>query len=219
MGEGMQEEGWVVCRVFKKKNHSHKTLDTTPIINSSWSMITTINSCNEGTLEQMLQSIGTPFRRNQFPDADNNRRFLKLPSLHDSPNSSSRTQNCYQSLHVQMLGQEIADPGSINQSETSIGVQDWAALDRLVASQLNGHNEASKQLSSTFNHDDDSGMSPFCCPADDDQLVQLPQQRLSYSSATRPYGTATHDYQNECDLWSFARSSNDQLCHISDVSV
>ncbi|KAL0377211.1 UNVERIFIED_CONTAM: NAC domain-containing protein 43 [Sesamum calycinum] len=219
MGEGMQEEGWVVCRVFKKKNHSHKTLDTTPIINSSWSMITTINSCNEGTLEQMLQSIGTPFRRNQFPDADNNRRFLKLPSLHDSPNSSSRTQNCYQSLHVQMLGQEIADPGSINQSETSIGVQDWAALDRLVASQLNGQNEASKQLSSTFNHDDDSGMSPFCCPADDDQLVQLPQQRLSTSSATRPYGTATHDYQNECDLWSFARSSNDQLCHISDVSV
>ncbi|KAL0373869.1 UNVERIFIED_CONTAM: NAC domain-containing protein 43 [Sesamum radiatum] len=217
MGEGMQEDGWVVCRVFKKKNHSHKTLDTTPIISSSWSMITTINSCNEGTLEQMLQSIGTPFRRNQFPDADNNRRFLKLPNLHDSPNVSSRTQNCYQSLHVQMLGQEIADPGSINQSETSIGVQDWAALDRLVASQLNGHNEASKQLSSTFNHDDDSGMSPFCFPADDDQLVQLPQQRLSSSS--RPYGTATHDYQNECDLWSFAKSSNDQLCHLSDVSV
>ncbi|KAI3449309.1 hypothetical protein Pfo_005974 [Paulownia fortunei] len=149
---GMQEEGWVVCRVFKKKNHSHKTSDS---------------------------PISTP-----------------------CPNSSCRNQTCYQPLHVQMLGEEISDPGSIYQSETSIGIQDWAALDRLVASHLNGQNETSKQLSS-FTHNNDSGMS-FCCPPDgnpdDDQLVH-------------------QDYQNECDLWSFARSSNDQLCHLSNVPI
>ncbi|KAI3444350.1 hypothetical protein Pfo_001015 [Paulownia fortunei] len=213
MGEATQEEGWVVCRVFKKKNQCCKTLGS-PI--STTSSITGISSCDEGSLEQMLKYMGTPFRRNQLPGDDNNRLFLKLPSLQESPNSPCRSHTCYKPIHVQMLGEEIVD-----QSETGSGLQYWATLDRLVASYLNGQNETSKQLSG-FNHDDLSGMSTFCCPVDDnhnsDQLPQSQQQRSSSSSSARDYGS-NQDYQNEGDLWSFVRSLNDQLCDLSNVPV
>ncbi|KAE8708669.1 NAC domain-containing protein 12 [Hibiscus syriacus] len=46
MGEGPQEEGWVVCRIFKKKN-PHKTLDN-PISSS-------LSALNEGDLEKILE--------------------------------------------------------------------------------------------------------------------------------------------------------------------
>lgn len=63
----VQEEGWVVCRIFKKKNHYKKTFDNSPKISASSSMITTerlmIDSSynDEGTLEQILhQHMGRP---------------------------------------------------------------------------------------------------------------------------------------------------------------
>lgn len=211
--EGGQEEGWVVCRVFKKKNLGHKSSDGPPI--TTWSS-SSINSCNEGTLEEMLQSIGTPSRRDhELLDSDSNsRRFSKLPGLYStSPNSSScRTQqtNCYQPVHVQMFGEEISDhiPAAfLSHSE----IQDWAALDRLVASHLNG-DAASKQLpTTTLSHDniDSRLMTPFV-----DHDAQPQHQR----SSTRRYAvtTAAHDYQGEGDLiWSFAATSNDQMCDVS----
>ncbi|KAG8391994.1 hypothetical protein BUALT_Bualt01G0245500 [Buddleja alternifolia] len=206
MGEAMQEEGWVVCRVFKKKNHcSNKTYGGSPTSTTSPIAVISSSSCDEGTLEQILQS----FRQNQqLPLDDINRRFFKLPSLQEEiPNcSSSRAQPL-------ILGEEIEDPGPLYQPES---FQDWAALDRLVASHLNGQNDTSKQLSG-LNHDDDhdSGMTTtLCCPVDH-QLTQLQHQKSLSSSSTRPYG-ANQDYQNECDLWSFAPSSDDQLCHMSN---
>ncbi|KAM7472351.1 hypothetical protein LguiA_010534 [Lonicera macranthoides] len=72
MGEMLQEEGWVVCRIFKKKNHYKKTFDNSPNISASSSMITCdavtterlmIDSTynDEGTLEQILhQPMGRP---------------------------------------------------------------------------------------------------------------------------------------------------------------
>lgn len=199
MGEGGQEEGWVICRVFKKKNHTQKTPQGSPIISTTtWS----INPCSEaGTLEQMLQSINndnTQSRRNQFLDAENNsRRFLKLPSLqYDSPNP----------VHVSMLGDD-----EVSELETGIGIQDWAALDRLVASHLNGPTETPKTVPSFMS---------YCCP-----LVNGDQLHKSSSTSSRGYGVGGNvDYdQNEGGdlIWSFpgASSSNDQLCHLSNVPI
>ncbi|GFQ00548.1 NAC domain-containing protein 43 [Phtheirospermum japonicum] len=209
------EEGWVVCRVFMKKNQ-HKSLltDHRSGISITPPMITTtttnywptmIDSCNDdqGTLEQiMLGSMGCENHQ------DNNRQFLKLPSLqHDrtiddihhiiSPNDSS----------------SCADA-----DDDQSGIQDWAALDRLVASHLNGQ---------TYNNNNSNG-SKQVSNNDDGQLMmavhQLASPSSSSSSAMRRIApTSTHQemiyHQNNeyCDLWSFARSSNDQLCHLSNV--
>lgn len=184
MGEGGQEEGWVICRVFKKKNQ--KTAEGSPMNSTTWS-VASLNPCNEagaGTLEQMLQSINdTQSRRNHFLDAENNnRRFLKLPSLYDSYQPTA-------AVHVAMLGEDddLSDhPTFVSDSE----IQDWAALDRLVASHLNGPTHS-----------------------DQDEMV-----RLQPNKSTRPYA-AGNDYQNEAHLWSFPASSNDHLCHLSNVPI
>ncbi|KAL6004222.1 hypothetical protein ACLOJK_004769 [Asimina triloba] len=56
IGESGQEDGWVICRVFKKKNH-HKTPDIpsdSPIQGDDQTQILG-RSCSDGALEQVLQ--------------------------------------------------------------------------------------------------------------------------------------------------------------------
>ncbi|KAK4344989.1 hypothetical protein RND71_035165 [Anisodus tanguticus] len=125
MGESTQEEGWVVCRIFKKQN-DFKSLET---INSSTSHL-------------------------------------------DSPNSSTS-----------------GDPKSIN---CEGGLNNWIAVDRLVASHLNG------QTINNYNHD----------------------YEHQYNSNVVGADSTNHDYQEECDLWSFSRgSTNDSLCHVSNGMI
>ncbi|XVF72947.1 hypothetical protein PTKIN_Ptkin12aG0161400 [Pterospermum kingtungense] len=238
MGEGTQEEGWVVCRIFKKKNH-HKTLDS-PISSSSLITAETRNhmfsSCNEGALEQILEYMGRNCKEDS--EANNSGRFLrpietaisngyrdsfmKLPSL-ESPNSNS-SQNCYQPMMTDNEGSitnqvSTGDPNSVYQNDS--GLTNWAALDRLVASQLNGQTETSRQLA-CFN---DNNM-PYCTSSTDDHHgLQLPALRSSSISSNGSYHGNTHDYNSEIDLWSFTRSSSlslsssDPLCHVVNASV
>ncbi|KAA8516222.1 hypothetical protein F0562_019401 [Nyssa sinensis] len=241
MGEATQEEGWVVCRIFKKKNY-HKTLDSP--MSSSLTISETgtsqwFSSNDEGTLEQILgpEHVGKTCKEED--EANNSKRFLrpietgvnngliercmKLPNL-ECPNSMITSQTCYQQIHHdQMLRENDAanivtnqmfsgDPNPDYHPETSFN--DWAALDRLVASQLNGQTETSKLLSSSFS-DPSMAITALCspCDGDDAQHIQLLQPQSSSSSSNRPYHT-TQDYNNEFDLWSFSRSSADQLCQM-----
>ncbi|KAJ9681040.1 hypothetical protein PVL29_020105 [Vitis rotundifolia] len=229
-----QEEGWVVCRIFKKKNH-HKTVESSSPMSSSSITAETrtqlLNSSDEGALEQIFQHMGRTCKEDNN-EANNTRRFLrsidtvinngstlhdrfmKLPTL-ESPNSTS-SQNCYQPIHVQMIPENEAapiTPHPVYHLDTGLN-DDWAALDRLVASHLNGQTDTSKQLA-CFN---DPSM-PFSSPTDhNDHDSQLLQPRSS-SSTTRSYHP-TQDYNTEIDLWSFTRSclqSSDPLCHISNT--
>ncbi|XP_039025221.1 NAC domain-containing protein 43-like [Hibiscus syriacus] len=206
MGEGTQEEGWVVCRTFKKKNH-HKTLDDHPI-SSSLSSDTRnhmFGSYNEGDLEQMLEHM----RQNCNEDgiANNSLRFIrpietdpdsfmKLPSL-ESPNSTS-SRNGYRPMMMLDNGGSITNQVSGNESRLT----NWAALDRLVASQLNGQTETSRQLA-CFN---DTSMA-YSNPSTDHQHHDLQLPAVQYNS--------------EIDLWSFTRSSSssDPLCHVVNAGV
>ncbi|KAK7275433.1 hypothetical protein RIF29_16550 [Crotalaria pallida] len=114
MGDGGQEEGWVVCRIFKKKNHL-KTLDS-PLassISGEGRRSHLFDSCDEGALEQILQQMGRgggckeenyeannynfgryasrPFDTGIINNNNGNyrdNRFMKLPSL-ESPKSTS----------------------------------------------------------------------------------------------------------------------------------
>ncbi|XP_075669195.1 NAC domain-containing protein 43 [Castanea sativa] len=237
MGEASQEEGWVVCRIFKKKN-LHKTLDSP--MSSSFTAETRsqmFDSCNGGALEQMLQYVGNgkeeemneakssartylrPIEtgmKNGYPE-----RFMKLPSL-ESPNSTS--SQCYyqHNIHPEMIieneGSSVTNPNSVYNQMDSAALTNWAALDRLVASQLNGQTEASRQLA-CFN--EPTNTMPYCSTDHDLQFSTL---RSSSSSSNRSYHP-TQDYNSEIDLWSFARSSSsfsssdDPLCHVSNAPV
>ncbi|KAM1019614.1 hypothetical protein ACFX13_041690 [Malus domestica] len=258
MGEAAQDEGWVVCRIFKKKN-LHKSLSS-PILSTTTSSITTetrsgqslFDSCPEGTLEQILQymertckeeeneayinNISTRFNLQPINTGISNttnhngfhERFLKLPTL-DSPNSTS-SQDCYQpNIHEEMMvtekNNDQVSPFTDNHQNMDYnahhmdsGLTSWEALDHLVASQLNGQTEASRQLAcfssdphNTIVYDND----------DHDHELQLPSTlRGSLSSSNKSYHPTHHYNNSEFDLWNFDRrsaslSSSDTLCHVS----
>ncbi|XP_061353281.1 NAC domain-containing protein 43 [Gastrolobium bilobum] len=300
MGDGGQEEGWVVCRIFKKKNHL-KTLDS-PLassISGEGRRSHLFDSCDEGALEQILQQMGRGSCKEENYEANYNYgrfgnrpyetglnnnnnggyhdRFLKLPSLESPKSTSMESQQNNNTDHnndvnnnnnnnngyhpiipVEMATDNegsftthhvnsAADPnmvhhpyeassssmvvGSGGGGSSSIGLTNWVALDRLVASQLNGQTETSRQLA-CFN-------DPTMVYCTNDHDLQLPTLRSSSSSsststhtravaaaAAATYISPTQDYTtSEIDLWNFARSttsllsSSEPLCHVSNTSV
>lgn len=153
-------------------------------------------------------------------------RFMHLPRL-DSPtippvaiNSPSFDQDrsfksCYQSYDEMLTENE---PSSTNQGNGTFDISsvhdnksgqlnDWVTLDRLVASQLNGQVETSKQLSCFTDPNESFGLSPD----DDMQLSHLHPHRSNQANS--------QVYSSENDLWSFTKSSSpsssDPLCHLS----
>ncbi|KAK8554578.1 hypothetical protein V6N13_093561 [Hibiscus sabdariffa] len=248
MGEGNQEEGWVVCRIFKKKNH-HKTLEN-PISSSLGEKTRNHMFSNEGALEHILEYMGrtckedgeanngaaaSRFLRQPMEISVNNNgypdTFTKLPSL-DSPNSTS-SQNCYQLMmteheagsHINQVGGGGGEFNSVYHHNDSGGLTNWAALDRLVASHLNGgQTETSRQLA-CFN---DQPMAATYCNTSttDNQDLQLPTVGSSISTNRTYHGTQQDHYSNEMDIWSFTRASSSSLsssdplcCHVVNASV
>ncbi|CAL0318018.1 unnamed protein product [Lupinus luteus] len=252
MGDGGQEEGWVVCRIFKKKNHL-KTLDS-PLASSisrEGRRSYLFDSCdNEGALEQILQEMGRGTCKEENYEAKNynygnynDNRFMKLPSL-ESPKSTSMeghddANNGYHPIiPVHMVTENEGsftihqDPNMFHHnpleasSSSSMmvgsgGLTNWVALDRLVASQLNGQTDQAFRQLVSFN-------DPTMGYSISDHDLQL--LTLSSSSNTRvaisPAGGAafishTQDYTTDIDLWHFPQStsSSEIICHVSNTSV
>ncbi|CAN6710698.1 unnamed protein product [Malus baccata var. baccata] len=254
VGDAAQEEGWVVCRIFKKKN-LHKILSTTTSITTETrSGQSLFDSCPEGALEQILQYMGRTCKEEENEAYINNNsarfnlqpintgisntsnhngfheKFLKLPTL-DSPNSTSSQDCCQPNIHEGMMVTENNNnPVSpftdhhqnmdYHAHHMDSGLTNWAALDRLVASQLNGQTETSRQLA-CFNITD-----PYDND-DHDHELQLPSTLRVPLSSSNTYH-ATYDYNNrEIDLWNFDRQSSplsssdtrDTLCHVSNGPI
>ncbi|XP_041003772.1 NAC domain-containing protein 43-like [Juglans microcarpa x Juglans regia] len=226
MGEAIQEEGWVVCRIFRKKSH-HKTLDS-PSISSITAETRTqqmFDSCDEGALEQILQYMENSSKELEkdsksgtiFQPIDNAgmkhcyqyERFMKLPSL-ESPNSSCG-KNHYQLINnPEMIAENDkglvikqvseTDPNLDYKMDSAPAVTNWAALDRLVASQLNDQlPEDFKQLVSF----DDPNMGYCTHDHHHDDHLEFPTLRSSSSSINRFYHVPRQDYNSEIDLWNF----------------
>lgn len=256
IGEPAQEEGWVVCRIFKKKNHHKTPVLESPVVLTSCSMVTAEStrgnqrlagsiSDEEGTLEKILQYMGRTCMEeteaNQrltaiFPtplDSATNSslcdRFMKLPSL-ESPIKSSNTNAhaCYEPITIQLPPRGVGGDGDSTDDacialsqmsnvvtgrdnyQTESGLSDWAVLDRLVATHLNGQNETAKQLSSCFDCDPTTNSTGtavplLCSPGQDLQLQQQLRSMPSSSSNNRAPYHDIRDYHSECELWSFAR--------------
>lgn len=274
MGDGGQEEGWVVCRIFKKKNHL-KTLDS-PLGSGEGrrSHSHLFDSCDEGALEQILQQMGRGCKEESSYEGNynnnnnsnsnssmnygrlvrpfDNERFMKLPSLESPKSTSMESQHNnngdkndgYHPIIPVEMGTDNegsfathqhqvsgADPSMVHALEVGSGgggLTNWAALDRLVASQLNGQTEASRQLA-CFN-DPTIG---YCTTDHDLQLPTLrssstPSSTSAHSRLHAPpasYINPTQDFTSEIDLWNFTRStssllaSSEPLCHVSNTSV
>ncbi|KAL5171551.1 NAC domain-containing protein 43 [Glycine soja] len=285
MADAAQEEGWVVCRIFKKKNHL-KTLDS-PIASGEGRRSHMFDSCDEGALEQILQQMGRGCKEESSYEGNYNSygrfamglnnggggyndRFMKLPSLESpksasmenhhntnnncnnnmkSNNNNNNNNNGYHPIIPVEMGTDNegtftthqvsgGDPNNNNNNSNIVhplevgsgggGLTNWAALDRLVASQLNGQTDASRQLGCAFN---DPTM--YCTSVDHHDLHhQIPTLRSSSTSAnTRPspapafINPPTQDFTSEIDLWNFSRStssllaSSEPLCHVSNTSV
>ncbi|RZC89282.1 hypothetical protein C5167_030973 [Papaver somniferum] len=79
--EGIQEEGWVVCRVFKKKNHQKSVdgpVNNNNSISSSSMMISKTQllnstSSSDGALDQIIHYLGRTCKQ----ESENNTRFLR----------------------------------------------------------------------------------------------------------------------------------------------
>ncbi|KAJ6338271.1 hypothetical protein OIU76_007861 [Salix suchowensis] len=226
MGEAAQEDGWVVCRIFKKKN-LNKTLDralsSSPITADTRNQ-TLSSSCNEGSLVQTPHYMGSSCKEEN--EADNSARylwpietainyvhhdrFMELPSL-ESPNSTS-SLNFYQPMVTENEG-SIANQVSY---PLDSGLTNWVALDRLVASQINGQTETSTQ-SACFPNDP---TITYYTPTDLHHDLQLPTLHSSFSFPSNRSYYEAQDYNSEMDLWNFSsRSSADPLCHLSNTSV
>ncbi|GLU17603.1 hypothetical protein SLE2022_339630 [Rubroshorea leprosula] len=239
MGDSMPEDGWVVCRVFRKKNYQ-KTLES-PKSSSPFTSIDSKMLCsdNDGVLDQILHYMGRTcktenesFSNMNISNSTNMRmlassgegtgeglheRFMHLPRL-ESPTLPCLP--CYQSID-EMLP-ETEPLSSVNQGggchaasghnnkTKSTGLNDWVALDRLVASQLNGTNEVETLKQLPCFGDPNAVFSP--CHEDD---VHLSHLNLHRSNPTAQV------YSSENDLWSFPKSSpspsssSDPLCHLS----
>ncbi|TKY61204.1 NAC domain-containing protein 43 [Spatholobus suberectus] len=238
MGDTAQEEGWVVCRIFKKKNHL-KSLES-PSAPSSVARETRrschlFDSCEEGALEQVLEQMGKGYKEENYNSASSataHDKFSKLPSL-DSPkyitaNKDNKQNNdnnngYHPVIPVEMVTESEGYLFTMGASSSSMvigggssGLTSWETLDRLVASQLNGQSEVSRQLG-CFSSDPTMG---YYCSGEHD--LQFPTF-LSSSIATTPHTMAatpmTQDYNSDIDLWNFVRSTTPEpLYHVSNTS-
>ncbi|CAI0441829.1 unnamed protein product [Linum tenue] len=252
--QGGSEEGWVVCRVFRKKNYQ-KSLESPRSGSSSANnnnnnlhhhashiiMTPPPARCggddDNGVLDQILTYMSKQQQQHDCKAENsfaNNTRFMHLPRL------VADYENQQQHYHQQSFGDVTTENNNNNNNvnnnnnnneascctnhgtgfdATGSGhdnkhgrvmmmssqqqvVNDWTALDRLVASQLNGHLHDEVDLLNDGDDDD------FIDGGDDDG------GRIGHHHGV---GSGMH-----VDLWSnFGKSetspssSSDPLCHLS----
>ncbi|XP_009607557.1 NAC domain-containing protein 43-like [Nicotiana tomentosiformis] len=233
------EEGWVVCRVFKKKNY-HKALESP---HQSSSAVSIMNSRtliqkpnNDGVLDQILMYMGRSSCKQQdheskhninlvnninnihlddhhmqinsnssFINTNSGTRFLHLPGLENHHSPTNNMDDDVSSLQLIQQDCSFGHENMLTETEpcSGAGPSDWVALDRLVASQLNGHVETSNNNLYFPLHNNGLQLRTNRRPNDEDDAFSQSQ--------------AAHD--DDVEFWSYARSSSsspsDPLCHLS----
>ncbi|GMH22812.1 hypothetical protein Nepgr_024655 [Nepenthes gracilis] len=178
------EEGWVVCRVFKKKNYQKALENSTKNFSTSVDLKTHfLNSSNEVALQQILSYMSNTCKQ---------QGFMHLPQLDSLTfDQDSAFDSCYESIGGS--DENTTEPCAAKQggegcNSGSPGLNDWVTLDRLVASQLNGQAaEATKQLP-CFADPDDHIMCLCLSPEDHDchNDTRCPHPESASSSSLDP---------------------------------
>ncbi|WOK95202.1 hypothetical protein Cni_G03909 [Canna indica] len=218
MGEGAtQEDGWVVCRVFKKKNHHKSSTSDSPKNSSSVTSDAKTQLLHAGTgddaLDQILQYMGRSCKResqaattttscSSRPMVDPvftcglQEMFMKLPGLH-SPTMPSLADNQTSYGSPPPAIGHLADCNAYH-------ADDWAAFDRLLASQLNGPST--------------DGPKPSPPPPQQQQCCSAVVDDVAACLAFYPAANYQHG-GDDGDLWSLTRttssSMSDRISHVS----
>ncbi|KAH7863065.1 hypothetical protein Vadar_012834 [Vaccinium darrowii] len=208
------EEGWVVCRVFKQKNH-HKAIESTAQGSISQTQLRD-SSNDDSVLDQILHGLGRSYKQeNQtLPNSINTRginnvlylpsaleglpnRFMHLPRLENAPSIHSPSSNY---------------PWN-NQGSTTFKACDQT-MDQLLTNTSSYHNThitdgqgdgQNDWVSSDHFSNQEATNNYFCFPIHTDVLH--PNTLNSQAS--------DQVYSSEIDLWSFMRSSSDSFHHSS----
>ncbi|KAL8166989.1 hypothetical protein V2J09_008488 [Rumex salicifolius] len=216
IGETGQEEGWVVCRIFKKKHFQKFHGDEA---NNSISDLT--KSPSEGTLEQIFQSTGgnptedkSMYTMNNiiFNNSSNNndqttyeygKNMTKLPSL-KSPTTHGRL--CAGGNYNPAINPEIKS----NAEQSLVGggeLSDWTVIDRLLAAHL------SEQDHHTTADVGDHNLVGFSL-IDDHRRLEMSMTSSSFSSSSssgynhmQPHAH-NYYYNEEVDLWNLVNKSS-----------
>ena len=233
--EAGQEEGWVVCRIFKKKSH-HKTLDCdhspaaeTRNSNDQLTMMFDDGDGREGALEQMFRCVKRTACKEETTNDNDATMFVRSVNNHNAdhaymvasnynlPGLESPSSTGSQSWHQPLMssGGHIAAVGLGFQHDQTEMITSWAALDRLVASQLNGTTTVDYP-SGVVSDRHRVSSAVRSSSSSSSQLVAKPDEKY-YSTSI-----GQQDYSDEMELWSFARSSSsfsstDPICHVSDT--
>ncbi|XP_075516192.1 NAC domain-containing protein 43-like [Primulina tabacum] len=206
IGDSGTEEGWVVCRVFKKKNY-HKAMESPGphMMASSTSILTPNHPQNDVVLDHLLMYMG---RSSSSCKQENETNSLTLYLPDQDP-------SCF--VHLPGLENPtvhniLAEMESSSSVKPNIEPSDWVALDRLVASQLDCH--GSKQFSG---YDDPTVDEDFSFSfGNNTNEIRLPNMHN-----TSDHITPENLSGSDADFWIFARSSSlsssstDPLCHLS----
>ncbi|KAL1371239.1 NAC domain-containing protein 7 isoform X1 [Arachis hypogaea] len=224
------EEGWVVCRVFKKKMATVRKIGDydspcswydeqvpfmqdlessspikPPIINNNHYA----SSYNHHQLQLPCKpEFHQPMQYNNMnmprhdDAADNNNNFLQLPQL-ESPNAGISPFLQQQDPH-QLLQQQNSNNSNYHLDQ----VTDWRVLDKFVASQLmshgddDGHNHNNNVSKEVINSYSDASILHVA-----QQIAMLANGSSSSSSSRRPqishqeYAASTSTSSSQIDLW------------------
>ncbi|KAA0042644.1 NAC domain-containing protein 12 [Cucumis melo var. makuwa] len=233
----LAEDGWVVCRVFKKKNYQ-KSIDSPKTSPTSMdSEVHLLNSNNDGVLDQILQYMGRTcklemesFSNNINNNNNSSSRLILSPNNNTEDHQQQTIDKSF--MHLPRLDSPTTIPSiiSLHQLETSspfdhniifnhemlsvsetttepsprpvVKLDNWVAFDRLVASQLNGHDERS-----AIEDDEDEQQQHH-----HHQQQQQHHHHMQVSNRGLGYG-------HENDIWGFTKSSSssslDPLSHLS----
>ncbi|XP_064990038.1 NAC domain-containing protein 37-like isoform X2 [Musa acuminata AAA Group] len=177
-----QEEGWVVCRAFKKRATS-----PTRILADVWSCsygydyVGRMNSMIDPMIRLQKQPVTLQCKQETESDELrylNSNQFVKLPQL-ESPSLTPATRP---SSKMTVLEEEDEE-----QARTPNGMEivtDWRALDKFVASQLgqDGSSSVGAQVVSDFVGDNDSEMALLLLQSETEEVGKFNEFRSSGGS-------------------------------------
>ncbi|KAF3332351.1 NAC domain-containing protein 43-like protein [Carex littledalei] len=181
-GDATQEEGWVICRVFKKKLLLQRTLDCSNLSSSIRSEIKTqliMDPSSSDTLDQILQYMGRSCKQEK----------------ENTENLTMRHLNPVESLFdTSTIHERFAKLPPLENPTEPLSVQpDWATFDSLAACQLNGQSPNTlKQAGGLF---DESG---FGFGSGINKLISSNGEKPEIDNVVCNGGDG--------DLWSFTKS-------------